>query len=537
MRFIASIFVLFSLLAPAVQSQEKATTAPVVKLPPQAPNVAAQKFTPDGKVNPGFASSHDKFVKIAQEGTAELVFLGDSITAGWGKNAEIWDKSFSRYKPANFGIGGDRTQHVLWRISNGELDGLKAKAFVLMIGTNNSATDPANGIADGIKVIVETIRQKQPQAKIVLLAVFPRGEKATANAGRDKLIEVNSIISKLHDGKNIYFLDIGSKFLQPDGSLTKDIMPDFLHLSPAGYQIWADAIGPKLAELLAGNAIVTENAVVTETADGKVTLVADGYQFTEGPAVDAQGNVYFTDQPNDRIMKVDTEGAVSEFLKPAGRSNGMFFAPDGKLIACADEKNEMWEIAADKTHKVLFSSFEEKKLNGPNDIWIDANSTMYFTDPYYQRKWWEHKTRPQNKQSVYRVDRDGANVTLVDDTLVQPNGIVGDSKRRLLFVADIGDAKTYQYTIANDGTLVDRKLFCRNGSDGMTIDVEGNLYLTGKKGVTVFNREGKEIQVISVPENWTANVCIGGKDHKNLFITASDSLYSVRVRYAGLSRN
>ena len=274
---------------------------------------------------------------------------------------------------------------------------------------------------------------------------------------------------------------------------------------------------------------------VTETADGKVTLVADGYQFTEGPAVDAQGVVFFTDQPNDRILKVDLEGKVTEYMKPAGRSNGMFFAPDGKLIACADEKNEMWEIAADKSHRVLFGKFEERKLNGPNDVWIDSNSTMYFTDPYYQRKWWEHKTRPQNKQSVYRVDRDGANVTLVDDSLVQPNGIVGDWERRLLFVADIGDSKTYQYTIANDGTLVDRKLFCSSGSDGMTIDDQGNLYLTGKKGVTVFNKDGKEIQIISVPENWTANVCIGGKDRRTLFITASDSLYSIRIKNRGLS--
>ena len=274
---------------------------------------------------------------------------------------------------------------------------------------------------------------------------------------------------------------------------------------------------------------------VTETVDGKVTLVADGYQFTEGPAVDSEGVVFFTDQPNDRILRVDLEGKVTEYMKPAGRSNGMFFAPDGRLIACADEKNEMWEIAADKSHRVLFSSFEDRKLNGPNDVWIDSNGTMYFTDPYYQRKWWEHKTRPQNKQSVYRADRDGANVTLLDDTLVQPNGIVGDWKRRLLFVADIGASKTYQYTIANDGTLIDRKLFCKSGSDGMTIDDQGNLYLTGKPGVMVFDKEGKEVQIIAIPENWTANVCLGGKDRKTLFITASDSLYSIRVKNRGLS--
>lgn len=245
----AALLVLGLIVSP-VRAQEKAATAPAVKLAPQAPDVAAPKLGPDGKVNQGFLNAHEKFVKTAQDGTAELVFLGDSITAGWGGKKEIWDKAFGVYKPANFGIGGDRTQHVLWRITNGELDGIKPKAFVLMIGTNNSGTDSAEGIAKGITAIVETLRAKQPQAKILLLAVFPRGEVASPNPGRDKLNQVNAIISKLDDGKHVYYLDIGGKFLQPDGSLTKDIMPDFLHLSGAGYQIWADSIGTKLAELM-----------------------------------------------------------------------------------------------------------------------------------------------------------------------------------------------------------------------------------------------------------------------------------------------
>ena len=272
---------------------------------------------------------------------------------------------------------------------------------------------------------------------------------------------------------------------------------------------------------------------VLESADAKVTLVSDGFKFTEGPAVDSEGNVFFTDQPNDRIMKVDLDGNVTEFMKPAGRSNGMFFAPDGKLIACADEKNEMWEISPDKSVRVLFKDFEGERLNGPNDVWIDSNGMIYFTDPYYQRPWWEHKKQPQKKQALYRTDRDGSNMIVMDDALVQPNGIIGDSKRRLVFVADIRDSKTYQYTIANDGSLIDRKLFCAMGSDGMTIDNQGNVYLTGK-GVTVFDKDGKQIEVIAVPESWTANVCIGGKDRKTLYITASDSLYSIRLKNAGL---
>lgn len=256
MKFASLASAAVLLLSVAVQAQTPAPAAkpaaPAVRLPIQPPDVAAPKMGPDGKPNAGFVASHQRFVKIAEEGTAQLVFLGDSITAGWGSQKAIWDTAFGAYKPANFGIGGDRTQHVLWRITNGELDGIKPKAVVLMIGTNNSGGDTAEGIANGITAIVDTIRAKQPKAKILLLAVFPRGDKPTGKLGaaNEKLKQVNAIIAKLDDGKNIHFLDIGSKFPQPEGALTKEVMPDFLHLSAAGYQIWADAISPKLAELM-----------------------------------------------------------------------------------------------------------------------------------------------------------------------------------------------------------------------------------------------------------------------------------------------
>ncbi len=237
-------------LAMNVAILAQATTAPAGKQAAQQPDVAAPKVAADGSLNSGFVKSHEKFVSIAKEGKAQLIFLGDSITAGWGGKQDIWEKAFSAYQPANFGIGGDRTQHVLWRITNGELEGVKPKAVVLMIGTNNTRDDSAEGIASGITKIVETIRELQPQAKILLLAVFPRGHLATDNPSREKIKLVNAAISKLDDGQNVHYLDIGDKFLQSDGTLSKDIMPDFLHLSAAGYQIWADAIGPKLAELM-----------------------------------------------------------------------------------------------------------------------------------------------------------------------------------------------------------------------------------------------------------------------------------------------
>lgn len=247
---LATLALLFISAVAQAETKPAAPATPAVVLPPQAPDVAAIKLGPDGQPKAGFLPSHEKFLKIAQEGNTDLLFLGDSITAGWGGQKAIWEKAFGAYKPANFGIGGDRTQHVLWRIENGELETIKPKAVVLMIGTNNVGGDSAEAIAKGVTAIVKTIRAKQPQAKILLLAVFPRGEKAAPNPGRDKLAEVNKIIAKLDDGQHIFYLDIGGKFLQADGSLTKEIMPDFLHLSAVGYQIWADAITPKLAELM-----------------------------------------------------------------------------------------------------------------------------------------------------------------------------------------------------------------------------------------------------------------------------------------------
>jgi lysophospholipase L1-like esterase len=237
--------------AAAAPAAPAATPSP---LPVQKADVAAPKMdAKTGKPQAGFMTQHEKFLGIAKEGKAEVLFLGDSITAGWANpGKEVWAKAFGQWTPANFGIGGDRTQHVLWRIENGELEGIKPKATVIMIGTNNTRDDSAEDIAKGVTEIVKTVRQKLPSTKILLLAVFPRGTKpdgSLANPGYEKIKQVNKIIAKLDDKKNVHFLDIGDKFLQGKAALPAEIMPDFLHLSPAGYQIWADAITPKLKEL------------------------------------------------------------------------------------------------------------------------------------------------------------------------------------------------------------------------------------------------------------------------------------------------
>jgi gluconolactonase len=258
------------------------------------------------------------------------------------------------------------------------------------------------------------------------------------------------------------------------------------------------------------------------------------YSFTEGPAVDEQGNVFFTDQPNDRIVKWESAtGALSDWLKPAGRANGMYFDKEGNLIACADEKNELWSIAPDKKVTVLVKDHDGKLLNGPNDLWIRPDGALYFTDPLYKRPYWKRDPAMQQAgQYVYFVSADRKSAKPVATDLKQPNGIIGTPDGKTLYVADIGARKTYAYNIEADGVLAGKRLFCESGSDGMTLDKEGNVYLTGR-GVLVFDKAGKQIETIPVPEGWTANVTFGGKERDLLFITASKSIYGVKTRVKG----
>ena len=197
----------------------------------------------------GAMKLHESFLKRAKEGKIDLLFLGDSITQGWGGN-ETWRRFYAPRHAANFGIGGDRTEHVLWRLEHGEVEGIRPKLVVLMIGTNNSGSNTAEAIANGVTAIVKSLREKLPETKILLLGVFPRAERP--GSIRDKLAEVNAQIAKLDDGKTVKYLDIGKSFLQDDGTIARDVMPDFLHLSPKGYRIWADAMEPTLQAMLEG---------------------------------------------------------------------------------------------------------------------------------------------------------------------------------------------------------------------------------------------------------------------------------------------
>ena len=228
------------------------TTEPAIKHPPQIPDVAAPKWGRDGLIDKHFEQKHESFLKRGKEGPIGVLFLGDSITEGWGKAKKVWDEHYGKDHPANFGISGDQTQHVLWRIDNGELDGISPKVVVLMIGTNNKLY-PKEQILAGVEKVVSEIHEKLPDSKLLLLAIFPRGanpaDKSVAEI-REKLTFVNEALAKLDDGAKTRYLDIGPKFLDADGKLPKEIMPDALHPNEKGYQIWADAMQPLLDEMM-----------------------------------------------------------------------------------------------------------------------------------------------------------------------------------------------------------------------------------------------------------------------------------------------
>ncbi len=267
----------------------------------------------------------------------------------------------------------------------------------------------------------------------------------------------------------------------------------------------------------------------------KVEKLAGGFKFTEGPTADKDGNVYFTDQPNDRILVWSADGKLSTFLEKCGRSNGLCFDADGKLWACADERNELWKIdVATKEHAVVAKGYKGKLLNGPNDVWVRPDGGAYFTDPYYKRPYWDRGPEEQDRRGVYYVSPKGE-LTRVDGDYKQPNGLVGTPDGKTLYVSDIEGSKTYAYDVKEDGALANRRLFCEAGSDGMTLDADGNVYLTTGGAVVVFDKAGKEVARLKVPEN-TTNVCFGGKDNRTLFITAGQGLYAVRARVAGASR-
>lgn len=290
---------------------------------------------------------------------------------------------------------------------------------------------------------------------------------------------------------------------------------------------------------MAGYSQSNSNAIVAEGVTPQ--LVSDAFSFTEGPAVDAKGDVYFTDQPNNSIYRWDCEtGEITLFTNQSGRSNGLYFDAQGNLIACADMDNQLWTFDMKGNHNILITDFGGKLLNGPNDVWISKDGGYYLTDPYFKRDYWTRDTtRQQPVEGLYylapreqRQSTEGQ-LMLLDSTLNQPNGIVGTPDGKHLYVAEAKANRILKYDILPDGLLTNRKVFADMGSDGMTIDDRGNVYLTGD-GVTVFDKDGHKIAHFPIPEDWTANVCFGGKERNLLFITASKSVYTLKMLVHGV---
>ncbi|MHC4158605.1 MAG: SMP-30/gluconolactonase/LRE family protein [Planctomycetota bacterium] len=301
---------------------------------------------------------------------------------------------------------------------------------------------------------------------------------------------------------------------------------------------WCGLVAALLTTAVTGCGIGRARVVVP---NAKVEKIAGGFKFTEGPAADAQGNIFFTDIPNNQIHKWSLDSKLSTYREKSGGANGLFFDKNGNMLVCEGGRRQLVSINPQGKVTVLADRYNNKRLNSPNDLWVDPKGGVYFTDPRYGRT----DDLEQDGEHVYYLSPDRKRFIRVIDDMVKPNGIIGTPDGKLLYVTDHGGDKTFVYNINEDGTLSDKKLFAAESSDGMTIDSKGNIYLTsmpsstlsrydpGLNPVSVYNSEGQKIETILIPER-PANVCFGGKDKQTLFITAQTSLYAVRMQVKGL---
>ena len=268
--------------------------------------------------------------------------------------------------------------------------------------------------------------------------------------------------------------------------------------------------------------------------NSSVTKVGGGYAFTEGPSVAPDGRVFFTDQPNNKIYIWNEKGnKITTFLQSCERSNGTYFNKKGELVACTDLHNRLVIFDKKGKMKIIAENYNDQPLNAPNDLWIAPNGGIYFSDPYYARDYWEPgRKEVQDKRGVYYLNPAGKIIRVIDD-YKQPNGLIGTPDGKTLYVSDIQDHKIWKYDIQTDGSLANKTFFAPEGSDGMTIDNQGNVYLTNKV-VSVFNPKGENIAKIEVPEQ-PSNVCFGGEKRNILFITARTSVYILHMIVKGIN--
>ncbi|MGL4594118.1 MAG: SMP-30/gluconolactonase/LRE family protein [Thermoguttaceae bacterium] len=261
-----------------------------------------------------------------------------------------------------------------------------------------------------------------------------------------------------------------------------------------------------------------------------IEKLAENFGFTEGPAVDSKGNVYFVDDPKSKIYcwSIDDK-KISVFVEESQNANGMFFDADDNLIVCEGKTGSIVSYNKDGKRTVLADKFDGKRFNKPNDLWIDPKGGIYFTDPVYGKNY----SAIQDGEHVYYILPDRSNVLKVVNDMIKPNGLIGTPNGKTLYITDQVAGKVWKYQIQADGTLSEKTLFAPIGVDGMTIDDRGNVYITEKE-VIIYNSDGNEIERIAFPET-PANVCFGGSDRRTLFVTARTGFYSVPMKVQGVS--
>ena len=263
-----------------------------------------------------------------------------------------------------------------------------------------------------------------------------------------------------------------------------------------------------------------------------IEKLAGDFKFTEGPAVDAEGNVYFTDLRQHMILVWTTDERLDTFRVNSGRANGLYFDDVGNLLVCEGDKGQITSTSPAGEYKVIAATYEGKRFNQPNDLWLDPQGGVYFTDPKYGEN---DKDLSQDGMHVYYISPDYSSIIKVCDDFEKPNGVLGTPDGKTLYVTDAQAKKTYKYDIQKDGSLANKTLFVDVGCDGMTVDESGNVYLTtsGKQEVDIFSSSGELLESIPVPEK-PSNLCFGGKDRNQLYITARTSIYRVELDTKGV---
>jgi gluconolactonase len=270
-----------------------------------------------------------------------------------------------------------------------------------------------------------------------------------------------------------------------------------------------------------------KKAIAEARVNKEVEKLAGDFKFTEGPAADADGNVYFTDIPNHLILIWTLDNKLDTFRTQSGRANGLFFDGNQNILVCEGETGRITSTNPEGDYIAIASKYDGKRFNQPNDLWPDAKGGVYFTDPKYGD---DDKELSQDGMHVYYIKPDRKTVIRVCDDFEKPNGIIGSLDGKIIYITDAQGGRTYKYDVQNDGTLINKTLFVELGCDGMTVDGSGNVYLTpsGKNLVSIYNPSGVLLDSIQVPEA-PSNVCFGGKDNTQLYITARTSLYRVEL--------